>query len=329
MRQGKFTSLTKNKITNSLKNLEINHNHKILCAVSGGGDSMAMLFLLQNFFRGEIGVCHFDHSTRNGESHSDAEFVKNYCAENSLPFFVEVLNPDCERNRQSFEDFARQKRYSFFEKIRTENNYDFIATAHNKNDNAETQIFNFFRGGGIKAMAGIPQKREAIIRPVLGFTSEELRQILQDNNIAYVEDKTNKECIYTRNKIRHILLPWVEQNINQNVLDTLESTAMIARETYDYVFSTAQKSYNNVIISNDNAELILRKEARKLEPVIMKEILKLLGKKKQAHPLEARRLILLEQLIRSDNQDWIFEWEDGLKLKAKGEKIYIQFHHKS
>ena len=323
MRQGKFTSLTKNKITNSLRNLGINHSHKILCAVSGGGDSMAMLFLLQNFFRGEIGVCHFDHSTRNGESHSDAEFVKNYCALNSLPFFLEVLPPDCERNGQSFEDFARQKRYSFFDKICKEENYDFIATAHNKNDNAETQIFNFFRGGGIKAMAGIPQMRGVIIRPVLAFTSDELRQILQDNNIAHVEDETNKECIYTRNKIRHILLPWVEQNINQNVLDTLENTATIAKETYDYVFSTAQKNYNKVIVSSDNTQQILRKEARGIEPVIMKEILKLLGINLQAHPLEARRLILMEQLIRSDNPNWIFEWEERLKLKAKGEIVEI------
>lgn len=323
MRQGKFTSLTKNKITNSLKNLGINHSHKILCAVSGGGDSMAMLFLLQNFFRGEIGVCHFDHSTRNGESHSDAEFVEKYCASNALPFFVEILKPNCAKNGQSFEDFARQKRYSFFERIQKQENYDYIATAHNKNDNAETQIFNFFRGGGIRALIGIPQKRDKIIRPVLAFTSDELRQILQDNNIAHVEDKTNKECIYTRNKIRHILLPWVEQNINQNVLDTLENTAMIAKEAYDYISSVANNLYDKIVVFDNDNLIILRNEARKIEPIILKEIIMQLGKNLGSHPLEARRLISLEQLIRSDKANWIFEWENKLKLKANGEIVDI------
>lgn len=325
MRQGKFTSLIKNKITNSLKDLGISNSHRILCAVSGGGDSMAMLFLLQNFFRGQIAVCHFDHSTRNGESHSDAEFVKKYCELNALPFFIEVLDPSRPREKgQSFEDFARQKRYSFFERTLEAENYDFIATAHNKNDNAETQIFNFFRGGGVKALMGIPQKRGQIIRPVLAFTASELRKILQDNNIPYVEDKTNKECIYTRNKIRNIALPWIEQNINQNVLDTLENTAMIAKEINDYISSVATNLYDKVVVSEENRLIILRSEARKIEPIILKEIIMLLGKNLAAHPLEARRLIILDELTRGDKSSWIFEWEDKLKLIANCKTIEIQ-----
>ena len=322
MRQGKFTSITKNKITTSLANLGIDNSHKILCAVSGGGDSMAMLFLLQNFFRGEIGVCHYDHSTRGGESHKDAEFVKNYCVKNSLPFFLEVLGEEKEKG-QSFEDFARQKRYSFFEKILQENGYDFVATAHNKNDNAETQIFNFCRGGGIKALLGIPAKRGKVIRPVLGFTATELRQILRENDINYCEDKTNKECVYTRNKIRNIAIPWVEENINKNVLDTLENMAEISKETCDYIAFVARKAYDKVIICDRSELYISRSEARKIEPIILKEIIMLLGKNLNAHSLEARRLNELDKLIRCNRTAWTFEWEGKLTLAANGNKIKI------
>lgn len=203
----------------------ISKNDKILCAVSGGKDSMAMLveFLrIKDEYNLELFVCHLNHNTRNGDSDNDEQFVKNYCSSLKIPFFskkIDITNDD----KQGFESNARKARYSYFEEVVLDCKATKLATAHNQNDNLETILLNFIRGTGLNGLCGIAEKRRHIIRPLLITSRDKIEDYIDKNNIPFVHDFTNDLDIYTRNKIRHNILPTLLE-INPNLLN--QSTIM-------------------------------------------------------------------------------------------------------
>jgi tRNA(Ile)-lysidine synthase len=139
---------------------------------------------------------------------------------------------------------ARNERYAFFESL----GYDKIATAHNKNDNAETIIFNFMRGAGTSGLCGIPYVRGNIIRPLLDIKKTEIAEFCKDNGFDFVTDETNFEQIYTRNKIRLSLIPEIEKTFNSNFVNTVTSNSELLAYDEDFLDSFAQKSYNGEVL---------------------------------------------------------------------------------
>lgn len=187
----------------------------IVCALSGGGDSVAMLRLLKEFFKGRVVAAHLDHCTRAGESHKDAEFVVSLCREWKIECAVKVVDVHKEQVKgESFEMAGRRARYEHFEETAVRFSLPFIAVGHNADDVVETQLLNLSRGTGLSGLRGIPERRGKIVRPVIDFTREELRTILAENAITWRNDATNDESDYTRNKVRNILIPWIKGNLN-------------------------------------------------------------------------------------------------------------------
>lgn len=205
-------------------NLVVN-GEKIIVAVSGGIDSMTMadLFHEAHF---DIAIAHCNFSLRGVESDKDEELVKKYAEANNIPFFTTSFKTKSYAHSKhlSVQMAARELRYDWFEKIRSENNYDKIAVAHNLNDNAETLLINLVRGTGLAGMSGIRPLNNNIIRPLLFASREEIEKYSKENNIAYHEDSSNSDTGYTRNKIRHLVIP-VFREINPSVLQTLNETA--------------------------------------------------------------------------------------------------------
>ncbi len=197
---------------------------KVLLAVSGGKDSMAMfnLFLDEKY---QFGVAHCNFKLRGVESDKDEKLVKQICEKNSIPFYVTSFNTKqyAEDNRLSIQMAARELRYTWFEEIRTTNNYNVIATAHHKNDVAETILINLTKGTGLSGLHGIKNTNNTV-RPLLCFTREEINQYILENKIAYREDESNAETKYFRNAIRHKVLPELEE-LNSNVVENLNQTA--------------------------------------------------------------------------------------------------------
>ena len=184
----------------------------VLCAVSGGKDSMCLLEMLRGLapvYGFELCCAHFNHKLRGKESDRDSAFVEAYCKERDIPCYVgsDDVSAYAEENGLGIEEAARTLRYAFLEKTADEIGALCIATAHTAPDNAETLLLNLVRGSGLKGLCGIPPVRGKIIRPLLQTTGEEVLKYLEEKGIPHVEDSTNETDDYTRNRLRHRVVP--------------------------------------------------------------------------------------------------------------------------
>jgi tRNA(Ile)-lysidine synthase len=199
---------------------------RVLLAISGGIDSMVMLHL---FISAGVnaGIAHCNFTLRGKESDLDEKLVADFAARNDIPFFSARF-PTARYAKEhsiSVQMAARELRYAWFEKIRSENGYDSVAVAHNLNDNAETLLLNLIRGTGISGLAGMKIISGRIIRPMLFATREEIVKYGSKNDIQYREDRSNSDTKYVRNKIRHKIIPLLKE-INPSVDITLNETAL-------------------------------------------------------------------------------------------------------
>ena len=209
------------------KNSLINKGDRILLAVSGGIDSMVMthLFLMSGY---GIGIAHCNFALRAGESDNDEDLVKAFAAEHNIPFFSIRFETKSysKENGISVQMAARELRYAWFEKIRSQNGFNSIAVAHNLNDNIETLLINLTRGTGIAGLTGMRPSSNRIIRPLLFATRKEISEYSEHRKITYREDKSNADTKYLRNKIRHEVLPLLRE-INPSIESTLNETIEI------------------------------------------------------------------------------------------------------
>ncbi len=180
-------------------------NDRVLLAVSGGMDSMAMvtLFLQANI---SIGVAHINHHLRGNESDEDAEFIQKYCEEKKIPFYIFHIDP-AQFASGNMHDTARKLRYEWLNKLAKEEKFNSIATAHHKDDVAETFMIHLMRGSGLEGLDGIASKYNNIIRPLLFADRDDILDFMQKNNISYREDSSNISDKYMRNKVRHHIIP--------------------------------------------------------------------------------------------------------------------------
>lgn len=184
----------------------------VLCAVSGGADSVCLLDLVRRLGDVTVLCAHFDHGIRGAESARDAAFVEALCKEWDIPFFSGRGDvPACAAEHgMSIETAARELRYAFLERVAGEQGADVIATAHNLNDNAETILFRMARGTGLRGLVGIPARRGRIVRPLLKTPRRDIEAYLAAHGIPHVEDSTNAETDAARNRVRLDLLPALE-----------------------------------------------------------------------------------------------------------------------
>lgn len=212
-------------------------NGKTLLAVSGGVDSMVLLHLYFAL-KLDFAVAHCNFQLRGTESDLDEKLVADFCIKNNIPFFVERFDTMqiVEARKLSIQIAARELRYNWFKQICIDHNYQFIATAHHLDDQAETFLINFTRGTGIDGLVGIPEKNENIIRPLLSFSREDILKYAIENEIAWREDQSNASTKYLRNKMRHLVLPVLkEENAEflksfQNTLNHLKQTQLLAND---------------------------------------------------------------------------------------------------
>ena len=200
------------------KNLKDNFNikkkDKILLCVSGGMDSMALLFLFLPLKYYRIQIAHVNYKIRK-ESDSDMNFVKVISRKYSIPCFSTYILPESMEKGENFEAWAREKRYKYFEDISNENSIAWIATGHHSNDNVETLFFNLSRQTGLSGLKGISERREKVFRPLLKFSKIEIKGFCTRAQIPYVNDESNNNQKYYRNFVRHsILRTWEEYDPN-------------------------------------------------------------------------------------------------------------------
>lgn len=218
----------------------------VVCGLSGGADSVCLLLVLSELrkkFNISVEALHVNHSLRGSESDSDEEFCRKLCKKLDIPFKAERCNVKkyAAENGLSDEEAARILRYEIFEKNSIDKK---IATAHNANDNLETVILNLTRGSAIKGLAGIPPVRGNIIRPILTVTRNEIEAFLSSQNQNYVTDSTNLSDNYTRNKIRHKIIP-ILQEINSSVVKTSIGAIGAVRSENEFIDHEVRKAMQN------------------------------------------------------------------------------------
>ena len=255
----------------------IKRGDKIVVGVSGGPDSMCLLEILskmkqQSCQRGrailateklcqngtfplaqfDFVVAHVNHMIRE-EAKEDEEYVKNYCIKNDIQFYsksIDVLKI-ANTNKISTEEAGRNERYNFFDEVLKKINGNKIAIAHNKNDKVETMIMNELRGCGIQGLKGIEPIRGKYIRPLIECERREIEEYCQENHIVPRIDKTNFENIYTRNKIRNIVIPYVEKEFNPNFIETMNRLSNLLTEQEEYIQQQVEKVYNDIVLEEE------------------------------------------------------------------------------
>jgi len=222
---------------------------KYVAAVSGGADSVALAEgLWQAGFT--FAVCHVEHGIRGRESLEDAEFVEAFCRERDIPFYCKTVRAVelSEREKLSLEDAARRLRYEALLRCADEIRADFILTAHQKDDQAETFLLRLLRGSGTRGLGAIRFQRDRILRPLLSLTGKELRDYCSGRGIAWREDRTNQDLTYARNRVRNVLVPLLKENFSPSVTDILCRTAEHLRTDSLYLEKLAEKELRNRIL---------------------------------------------------------------------------------
>lgn len=251
----------------------------VLIALSGGADSMCLtnLFLHareNGSFPYAIAAAHLNHSLRGEEADRDENFCREFCEKNKIRFFAKKLDIKemAKESGLSTEEEARNARYAFFDEVLSEEHgISYIATAHNKNDLAETMLLNLVRGSGIDGLRSIPRRRDNIIRPLLDADRGEITRYLEENDIPYVTDSSNLTDEYSRNKVRHNILPHFS-DISEGYLDCICRASSLLAKDADFLNGEAKKAYDECVENN----VLYTKKAQKLHPSLLSRVIKLL-----------------------------------------------------
>ena len=213
----------------------------VTVALSGGADSVALLYAL-NQLKDKLGITlkavHLNHQIRGDEALRDENFAKDFCGNLNIPLICERIDVPqfAKSNNLSLETAARKVRYNLFERV----NEGVIATAHTASDNLETMLLNLARGTALDGLCGIPIKRDYIVRPIIGATREQVEKYCKANDLKFITDSTNLTDDYTRNKIRHKIVP-VLKEINPKVESLALKTSKSLSEASTFIKQEAKK----------------------------------------------------------------------------------------
>ncbi len=260
----------------------IKSKDRVLCAVSGGPDSVAMLYLLcelRKEFNFNIGVVYFHHGIRD-ESDFELEFVKNLSSKFKLSFFTKRsdIPKIAVSQKRSLEETARIERYGFFIELAKKEGFRKIAVAHNRDDQAETFLHRLLRGSGLRGLASIAPISEmnglVIIRPLIECSREKIESYLKKMRISSCIDESNKELRFTRNKIRHQLLPYLEKEFNPNTKEVLYNTVENIQTVNNFLDREIGLSFKRCVKKEQSYVMINTERFKKMHPFLQSEIIR-------------------------------------------------------
>lgn len=259
----------------------IKAGERILVALSGGPDSVFLLYFLRKYqkkFEIDLGAFHLNHSLRKSAD-KEQKFCDELCKRLLIPFYTEKVDVKsfAKKNKISVEEAGRTLRYKYLREFAKKNNFKLIATAHNADDNAETVLLNLIKGTGIKGISGIPVKRENIIRPVLCLRKKQIVNYLEANRIKFVIDESNLSEKYERNFLRLKVIPIIEKKLNPQFVNSVLTTSVNLQNFNKYLEKIIAKFEKKYIEENNNVirikNLLFEKEEELIQSEIIRKVL--------------------------------------------------------
>ena len=278
---------------------------RIVCAVSGGADSMALLwgvYLLKDKLELDISAAHFNHQLRGAESNRDEAFVRDFCAGYGIDFVsgsTQVI-----AGPKGLEAAAREARYAFLKGLPGK-----IATAHTADDNAETILMHLVRGTGLKGLGGIAPVNGNLIRPMLDITRAEVLEFLVEYSIPYVEDSSNSGDDFLRNRLRHHVMPLLKQE-NPSLPQNLSAMAHRLRQDEQALTAAAEKQYTDDV-----------HQLRVMEPAIRSRVLSKMLLCAGVKEPEGAHIAAMEKLVYSQNPSARAAFPGGVVMARSYETI--------
>ncbi len=336
--------MIKEKVIKTIKKYNlIGDGDKVVLGVSGGPDSITMLNLLyeiqkEEIMNFEIIIAHIHHGLRENAD-LDEQYVKDFCKKLNLPCYVLHANVKeiAEKEKKGLEETGRDVRYKFFQEILQKENANKIAIAHNCNDSVETMMMNIMRGSGINGLKGIEPQNGIYIRPLIEIERSEIEKYCEQKKLNPRHDESNDENIYTRNKIRNIVIPYIQKELNPNIIKTFIRLSDIASEERIYIDKQVRKAYDSIcleenilqenVYNNENKPTIILdlKKFNQEEKFIQKKII-LLSINKLFGTTKGIEKIHIEDIIKLCNNNIGNKFltpNKKIKIVIKNKKIYI------
>lgn len=278
---------------------------RIVCAVSGGADSMALLwamYLLKDKWQLRLSAAHFNHHLRGDESDRDAAFVENFCKD----YNISLIRGQAyvETGPKGLEAAARDARYAFFCTLPGK-----VATAHTADDNAETVLMHLVRGTGLKGLGGICPVRENLIRPMLTVTRQEVLAFLEEYSIPYVEDSSNRGDAFLRNRLRHHVMPLLKEE-NPSLARNLSAMALRLRQDEGALSAEAERLYT------DHVPTLLA-----MAPAVRSRVLAAFLTKAGVKEPEASHVDALNDLLISGNPSARGDFPGGITVHRRYDRL--------
>ena len=322
----------KSKVIDTIKRYNlIQSGDKLVLGVSGGPDSISMLNILNEIkeeWQFQIYVAHINHMIRK-EADDDEIYVQQYCEKNNIQFFVKRVNVQEIANIEKIgtEEAGRNIRYEFFEEILQKVGANRIAIAHNKNDKIETIVMNLLRGSGLSGLKGIePIREQKIIRPLIECERKEIERYCEQYKLEPRIDKTNFENDYTRNKIRNIVIPYIKNEFNPNIIETMDRLSQVATEESNYIELQVEKIYQKLLIERSQNQIILKlKEFNQQEKVIKNRLILLVVRELMGSTQRIEK-VHIEDIIKLCNNNVGNKFltpNKNIKFLVKDKRIYI------
>ena len=298
---------------------------RIIIGVSGGSDSVCLLDILSKLkskYDLQLHITHINYALRGEDSEKDEIFVRELSKKYNIP--LTVFKPKKADYKGNLENSLREIRYAFFEKLRSEMNFDLVAVAHNQDDQAETVLMRIIRGSGLNGLSAMNAKTKKIIRPLLQTSKKDILAYAKENKLKCRTDKSNSDIKFTRNNIRHKLLPYLEKNFNPAIKKTLSQWSVIVASDYEFIDQSAQlfaeKVYKNKC-AHFNAQDFLSQHS-----AIQRQALRIIANnlKKTTLDIENGQIEEMIKIInsgKSKNQKALI---CGLNISKKGGKVDIR-----
>ncbi len=318
------------KILSTINKFDLlSRGDRVLIAVSGGPDSMALAGVFMNIktvFDLDFSIAHYNHNVRGNESRKDMEFVVEYFQKMGTPVICEELPVEefPERLKRGPEDFLRRKRYAFLKKSAERMGADRIATGHTSDDQIETVLLRLVQGAGRAGLSGIPARRGLFIRPLLEVSGREIREYLESRNIPYRIDSTNRELQYPRNRIRSKAVPCLKE-INPNLGRTVQRIVNLMRKEDKYLDRKTEEILQRTRSEREENAYDLcgiRSVPEGLKKRLMFKLLKKHSGNEEVR-WTLRHAGLVEKLISSRKKRGEIHLPEGLRIEKRDEVVLI------